>query len=172
MNGRKKENLKELFEKFLDAEEADEAVEDIRKGEEIIQEQRAPEPDGAVIAEIKAEIGRELLRRKTGVTKRVVYKVGAVAAAFIILATVSVKIFEKGGEEGKVFRASILPSAIWDSEDIAADDAELATLTAAIEEIENDALALEFGENGGNGRIDLAELEIELMEIDSDFWKG
>jgi len=173
MNGRKKENLNELFEKFLDAEEAEKAVEDIRKGEEILREQPTPEPDGEVIAGIKAEIARELLRRKTRVTKRVVYKGAAVAAVFFALAVVSVEIFERGeAEQRKVVKASVLPSVLWETENIAADDAELATLTAAIEEIENDALALELGENGGNGRIDLAELEMELMEIDSDFWKG
>ena len=172
MNERNEENLKDLFEKFVDAEEAEKAVEDIGKGEEILRAHPGPEPDGEVIAGIKAEVARELLRRKRSVTKRVVYKVASVAAAFIILASVSVKIFEKGGEQGKFVRASILPSAIWESEDIAVDDVDLAILTAEIREIEEDALALQLGENGGNGHIGLEELEIELMEINGDFWKG
>ena len=172
MNERNEENLKDLFEKFVDAGQAEKAAEDIRKGEEILSAHPGPEPDGEVIAGIKAEVARELSRRKTRVTKRVVYKAASVAAAFIILASVSVKIFEKGGEQGKVVRASILPSAIWESEDLAADDVDLAILTAEIREIEEDALALQLGENGGNGHIDLEELEIELMEISNDFWKG
>ncbi|MHC4338081.1 MAG: hypothetical protein ACYSTG_09105 [Planctomycetota bacterium] len=173
MNERNEENLKDLFEKFVDAEEAEKAAEDIRKGEEILSAHPGPEPDGEVIAGIKAEVARELLGRKTRVTKRVVYKVAAVAAAFLIVAAVSVKLFERGGEEqGKVVTASILPSAIWESEDLAADDVDLAILTAEIREIEEDALALQLGENGGNGHIDLEELEIELMEISNDFWKG
>ena len=172
MNERNEENLKDLFEKFVDAGQAEKAAEDIRKGEEILSAHPGPEPDGEVIAGIKAEVARELSRRKTRVTKRVVYKAASVAAAFIIMASVSVKIFEKGGEQGKVVRASILPSAIWESEDLAADDVDLAILTAEIREIEEDALALQFGENGGNGHIGLEELEIELMEINGDFWKG
>lgn len=173
MNGQKKENLKELFEKFLDAEEAEKAVEDIRKGEEILREHAAREPAGEVIADIKAEIARELLTRKTRVTKRVVYKVAAVAAVFFALAVVSVEIFERGEEEQRtVVKASVLPSVLWETENIAEDDADLAILIAEIEEIESEALALRLGENGGNGRIDLAELEIELMEINGDFWKG
>jgi len=173
MNDRNEENLKGLFEKFLDSEQAERNAEDVRKGEQILREHPAPEPDREVIAGIKAEVARELLGRERSVTKRVVYKVAAVAAAFIILATVSVKLFEKDtGERGKVVTASILPSALWDSEDIAADDVDLAILTAEIEEIESEALALELGENGGNGLAELAELETELMEIASDFWKG
>jgi len=137
-----------------------------------IRDSPAPEPDGEVIAGIKAQIAMELLGRKRRVSKRVVYKVAAVAAAFIILAVVNVKIFEKGGGPGKVVRASVLPAALWDSEDIAADDVDLAILTAEIKEIEEDVLALELGENGGNGHIDMAELEMELMEINGDFWEG
>jgi hypothetical protein len=172
MDERNEENLKELFEKFLDSGQAERNAEDIRKGEEILREHPAPEPDEEVIAGIKAEIARELLSKKTRVTKRVVLKVAAVAAVFFILAVVNVKIFEKGGGPGKVVKASVLPSVLWESEDIAADDVDLAILTAAIKEIEEEALALESGENGGNGHIDTAELEIELIEIDSDFWKG
>ena len=95
MNERNEENLKELFEKFVSSEQAERGAEDIRKGEEILREHPAPEPDGEVIAGIKAQIAMELLGRKRRVSKRVVYKVAAVAAAFIILAVVNVKIFEK-----------------------------------------------------------------------------
>jgi hypothetical protein len=172
MDERNEENVKELFEKFLDSGQAERNAEDIRKGEEILREYPAPEPDREVIAGIKAKIARELLGRKTRVTKRVVYKVAAVAAVFFILAVVNVKIFEEGGGSGKVVKASVLPSVLWESEDIAADDVDLAILTAAIKEIEEEAFALELGENGGNGHIDMAELEMELIEIDSDFWKG
>ena len=172
MNERNEENLKELFEKFVSSEQAERGAEDIRKGEEILREHPAPEPDGEVIAGIKAQIAMELLGRKRRVSKRVVYKVAVAAAAFFILAVVNVKIFEKGGGPGKVVRASVLPAALWDSEDIAADDVDLAILTAEIKEIEEDVLALELGENGGNGHIDMAELEMELMEINGDFWEG
>ncbi len=172
MNERNEENLKDLFEKFVDAEEAEKAAEDIGKGEEILRAHPGPEPDGELVAGIKAEVARELFGRKKTLSKQVVYKVAAIAAAFLILANVSVKLFEKGGEQGKFVRASILPSVIWESEDLAADDVDLAILTAEIREIEEDALALQLGENGGNGHIGLEELEIELMEINGDFWKG
>jgi hypothetical protein len=65
-----------------------------------------------------------------------------------------------------------MSAVIWESEDISADDANLATLIAETEEIEGEMLALELGENGGNGSGSLTELEMELEEINSDFWKG
>jgi len=173
MNGQNKENLKDLFGRFFNPEQAERAVEDIREGERILSEHPRPEPDDMLIADIKAEITEAVMRRKTTAFRRTAYKTAAVAAVFIILATVSVKLFEKGdGEPEKLVTASIIPRAIWESDDVADSDAELAALTAEIEQIEGEALALRLGENGGNGNRAVTELEMELIEIDSDFWKG
>jgi len=150
-----------------------EADEDIQEGEEILREYPAPEPSAALIADIKAEIGERLLGRKRISWRRVVYETAAVAAAVIILAVVSVKLFERPSDEpGRVVYASIIPTAIWESDDIASDDTALAMLTAEIEQIEEEALALRLGGDVGNGERVIAELEMELIEINSDFWKG
>ncbi len=173
MNVRNEENLKGLFEKFFNSEQAERAAEDIRKGERILSEHPAPEPDGELIADMKVEIAEAVIRRKADAFRRTAYKAVAVAAAFIILAVISVKLFEKsGGEPERIVTASIMPRAIWESEDIATDDADLAILTAEIEQIEGEALALRLDENGGNGNSAVTELEIELAEINNDFWKG
>jgi hypothetical protein len=45
--------------------------------------------------------------------------------------------------------------------------------TTEIEQIEDELLSLQFGEDDGNGDSTITELEMELIEInDSDFWKG
>jgi len=91
----------------------------------------------------------------------------------MILAAVSVRLFEKDrGGPAIITYASIIPASVWDSENIAADDADLAVLTAEIDELEGEVLTLELGENGGNGRSAVTELEMELVEINSDFWEG
>ena len=173
MNGQSEEELKGLLKKLLNSPEVEEAIEDVRKGERILSEHPAPEPDKQVIGNIKAEIARAILCKKAAAFKRIAYRAVAVAAAVIILAAVGVKLFEKGnGEPGKIVTASIIPKAIWESGHLAADDAELATLTAEIEEIESEILAVKLGENGGNGFTDLEELEMELAEINSYFWEG
>ncbi len=173
MDGRNEENLMGLFEEFLDLKQAEQAVEDLREGERILHEHPAPEPDGRLIADIKAEIGGALLRRKANVFRRIVYKASVVAAAVIILAVIGVELFEKGGGKSeRVTTASIIPEAIWESDDILAGDTELAILTAEIEQIEGEALAVQLAENATNGNRNLLELEMELIEINSDFWKG
>jgi len=173
MKEQNEENLKELFEKFLDSEQAEQAAEDIRKAEQILCEYPVPEPDDALVADIKANIAEQLQGSKANAFKWAVYKAVAVAAVFIFLSVVGVKLFEQGGgEPERVVYASIIPNAIWESDDITADDADLATLTAEIEQIESEILTLQLSENGDNGSKELTELEMELIEICSDFWKG
>jgi len=173
MVSRNKENLEDLFSRFLSAQEARQSAEDVRKGEDLLRQCPAPEPDRRVVADIKAQVAQALQRPKTNNLKRVVYKAAAVAAAVVILATISVKLSQKSnGVRNRRFAASIIPQAIWESNDIALDDPDLAALTAQLEQIEEEVLAVQLNGNGGNGPADLEELEIELIEIDSDFWKG
>jgi len=169
---REKENLEELFEKFVDSTQAAKLAEDISEGERILRQYSAVEPRDGLRREIKAKIMDTLQRNKKGF-KRFAVKVAAVAAGFIILAAVLETLFEKGlYEDKKVVYASILPEKIWESDDIIRDDADLAILLAEVKEIEEDALAVRLNENGGNGHSEVEELEMELIEINSEFWKG
>jgi len=173
MNSRNEENLKELFEKFMDAEQAESCAEDVQKAEEILREHPAPEPDDMLIANIKAEIAMRLPARKAGVFKQIAYKAVSVAAAVIFLTAIGLRLFEKGGiEPGPVVYASLIPTAIWESDDIADDDADLVIFTVEIEQIEDEVLTLQLGEDDGNGDRSVSELEMELIQINSDFWKG
>lgn len=166
-NGQNEEELKELFERFVSTEEAEQAVDDIRKGEQIFREQSAPEPNSELISDIKAEIAEVLLRRERSAFKRIAYKAAVAVAVVIFVAVISVKLLEKGGGEPKRFAtASIIPAAIWES-----DDADLAIFAAEIEQIEGRVLTLQLGENGANGDRELIELEMRLIALDSDFWK-
>lgn len=176
MNGRNEENLKELFEKFVGTEEAERAVEDIYKAEQIMRENPAPQPSDELIAEIKSEIARGLLQRPTVVFgfRKTVYKVAAVAAVIMILSAISIKLFKHGKPYVPVKSeyASIIPTSLWESDDLSADDADLAIISAEIEQIENEMLTLQSGEGEGNGQRAITELEMELAEIEGDFWKG
>ena len=171
MNGGNEENLKELFAKFLNVEQAERAVEDVQRAERILGEHPAPAPDDALIADVKSEIAEAILPRQVSVFRRTAYKTAVVAAAAIVIAAISVRLLDiGGGRSGRVTYASI-PEALWESDDISADDVELAIFTAEIEQIEGEVLTLELGENGGNGQADVAELEMELIEISSNFWE-
>jgi len=173
MEDRNQENLRELFEKFFDAEQAESCVEDIQKAEQILREHPAPEPDDMLIANIKAEIAMHLQASRAHRFRRIIYEVVGAAAAILIVVAVSLQLFEKDTPRpGEVVYASLIPTAEWDSDDIAADDENLAVFTAQIEQIEDEVQALQSGEDTGNGDSTLVELEMELIEINSDFWKG
>ena len=173
MEDRNGENLRELFEKFFDAEQAESCVEDIQKAEQIFREHPAPEPDDMLIANIKAEIAMRLQAAKAHRFRRIIYEVAGAAAAILIVAAVSLQLFEKAPPgPGDRNYTSLIPTAIWESDDIAADDEDLAVFTSQIEQIEDEVQALQSGEDTGNGDSTIVELEMELIEINSDFWKG
>ena len=175
MENRNHENLRELFEKFFDAEQAESCVEDIQKAEQILREHPAPEPDDMLIANIKAEIAMRLPAVRAHRFKRMIYEVIGAAAAILIVAAVSLQLFQNPPPAGTgevSYVASLIPTAIWESDDIAADDEDLVVFTAQIEQIEDEVTTLQSGEDTGNGDNTIAELEMELIEINSDFWKG
>ncbi|TSA54496.1 MAG: hypothetical protein D4R45_03915 [Planctomycetaceae bacterium] len=173
MENRNSENLRELFEKFFDAEQAESCVEDIQKAEQIFREHPAPEPDDMLIANIKAEIAMRLQAARAHRFRRIIYEVVGAVAAILIVAAVSLQLFEKDTPQNRDFnQASLIPTELWISNDIAADDEDLAVYTAQIEQIEDEVMALQSGEDTGNGDSTIVELEMELIEINSDFWKG
>jgi len=171
MDDRNQENLRELFEKFFDAEQAENCVEDIEKAEQIFREHPAPEPDDMLIANIKAEIAMRLHPARAHRFRRIIYEVAGAAAAILIVAAVSQQLFQKDAHGPGEYYASLIPTAIWESNDIAVDDEDLAVFTAQIEQIEDEVQTLQSGEDTLNGENSIAEMEMELIEINSDFWK-
>ncbi len=99
MNDENQENLKDLFEKFLDAEQAESCAEDVQKAEEILREHPAPEPDAMLIANIKAEIAMRLPAKRAYVFKHIAYKVACAAAAVIFITAIGLNLFQKGPHE-------------------------------------------------------------------------
>ena len=173
MEDRNKENLKELFEKFFDAEQAESCVEDIKKAERIFREHPAPEPDDMLIANIKAEIAMRLQASRAQRFRRIIYEVVGAAAVILFVAAVGLQLIQQDApQNGDFVYASLIPTAHWESDDITVDDEDLAVFTAQIEQIEDEVAALQSGEDTGNGDSTLTELEMELIEINSDFWKG
>jgi hypothetical protein len=175
MEKRNNENLRELFEKFFDAEQAESCVEDIQKAEQIFHEHPAPEPDDMLIANIKAEIAMRLQASRAHHFRRIIYEVLGAAAVILFVAAIGLQLFQQTPTTPprEVFNnASLIPTAIWIGNDITVDDEDLAVFTAQIEQIEDEVQALQSGEDTGNGDSTLTELEMELIEINSDFWKG
>ena len=170
MKDQTNENVEELFGKFLPDQDARRAAEDVQKAEQILREHPAPAPAGEVLADINSKIAKTLSAGKAKTRRLISYRMAAVAAAIIILVAIGVKFFEKGTAEIQApLTVELIQQAVWESDDISA---ELALLKDEVERIESEISTLRLGENGGNGNREFVELEMELMDIDGDFWKG
>lgn len=170
MNGPEAENLKELLKKFFDAGQVEGCLDDFQKAERLLREHPAPEPDDMLIANIKAEIAMRLPARRAEIFRRRVWEAAGVAAALAVLALVSVRLAHEPAGQQRSY-ASLIPAAIWESDNIAADDTDLALFTTEIEQIRDEVLTLESGEHTADNESTITELETELAEINSDFWK-
>jgi len=165
------ENLDELLSRFLDKHQIHEAAEDIRLGEELLASFGGPAPDKAVTDGIKTQIEVHLrVRRKQRLVRSMFYRV-AVAAAIVVLAIAGARFFT-GPEPKATGVASAAYASIWDDENGPAGDEQLAALITEIDEIEASMLAIRLGENGTEGGMILTDLEMEMSEINGDFWKG
>jgi len=172
MNGQNNENLKDLFGKFLDPKQAQEAAEDIYKAKQLFNQHPAPEPDHSFIANIKAEVQKVVLRKKMAAFRMMVYKTAAVAAAVVISITTGVKLLEKKTNIEKTVISSTASGTTDKNNYIAADDNHLEILFAEADQIGDEITALHLNENGDNEYGDVTELEINFTEINADFWKG
>jgi len=172
MSNKNEENLKDLFERFFDPEQAQRAAQDIDKAHQLFQKYPAPQPHPSLIAGIKAEVKNELLREKTVSFRAMIYKTAAVAAVVVISITIGVKLLEKKTNIEKTVISPITSGTIDKNSYFAADDNNLEILFAEAEQIGDEIMALQLNENGDNEYGDVTELEMNFTEIKGDFWKG
>jgi hypothetical protein len=169
----KHEDIEELFGQFLPAQQAASAANDIDKAEQMLDENPAPAPDEQLITDIKARTAETLAQNRAATFRGFVYKAAATAAVVLILAALSTKLFEKEVPTiNNMQFASDAVDIIWESDDILADDAELAMLRAEIEQINSELLGLQLAETDSLEYSETTELESKLLEIAGDFWKG
>jgi hypothetical protein len=162
------ENLSNLLRKFLDPAEAEAAREDIRAGERLLRAYPAPAPDRRTILRIKAEIAAAVRRR------RLVHRIfrRSLAAAAVI-AFAAIGLLDHGpASRTSVYQAAIIPASLWESDNIADDDLDLVYFTSQVRHIEAQLGALEAGEDEPPAGRAVEELETELIQIETEFWKG
>ncbi len=169
MTDQARENLTELLRRFMDAAAAETAERDIRVGEAILDAHPAPSPDDRVVASIKAQMAAAVHGKHRYVR---VYQGSLATAAAIVVAVLIGQLGRGPGNGPPIAYASIIPAAVWESDDIACDDPDLVYFTSEIRQIEAQMQALEAGEGETTGSGMVEELEMELMRIDTEFWKG
>ncbi len=124
-----------------------------------------------MITGIKAEVKREVLRKKA-VSFRAIYRSAAVAAAVVISITIGVKLLEKNHKAEKPILSSSVSTTTGANNYITADDNNLEILVAEADQIKDEIMAMQLNENGDDEYGDVTELEMIFTEINSDFWKG
>jgi len=165
------ENLNELLSRFLDERQTHEAAEDFRAGEKLLASFPVPACDQDVINGIKAQIKVRLEARKRQKLIRSMFHRVAACAVIIVLAIAGVKFFPEPKRE-RVTVSKAGSDFIWDDEIGTGSDEQFAALTAKIDEIQASMLAIRLDENGDEGGTILTNLEVEISEINGDFWKG
>ena len=169
MKNKTSENIEELFSRFLDNEQAREAANDIRKGEQLLRDNPAPEPDYILIENIKREMAEKSIRQtRAAGLHRMVYRAVAVAAAIIIVLGISQKISENGGDRPPFDP----PTETKLDREVASINATISLLSDEIEQSQNALLGISSTTGNFNLTNSADELETDLIEISSDFWKG
>ncbi|MBN1360687.1 MAG: hypothetical protein JW993_08850 [Sedimentisphaerales bacterium] len=168
MEDRNREDWEKLFGRFVGTEQSEAAAEDIRRGQTLLELYPAPQPDARLVASIKRRIAGRLAHRHR--FAHLAYRIAPAAAAVIVIALLGRFRHGPAGST-QISYASLIPTAIWESDDINADDVELAYFAAEIEQIEAQMRALEAGDADSNGANALDEVEVELLRIDTEFWK-
>jgi hypothetical protein len=163
-----RDNLKELFGRFVEPQEAAKAAEEIQRGQRLLELYPAPQPDDSLLAGIKQEMCARLNPQRRWMHR--LYRLAPAAAAVILIALLGPFARRPASDSG-VSYASLIPTAIWESGDINTDDAELAYFNAEIEQIEAQIRQLQTGDDGFGDTGAVDDLEVELIRIESEFWR-
>jgi hypothetical protein len=169
MKDRNRENLADLLEHFFGASEAKVADDEIQAAERMLDTYPAPGPDAQIVTEIKAQIAARLSARRR--ISRAIHR-SIIAAAAVVVVAISALLGPFPASRTDMVHASIIPAAIWESDDIATDDLDLVYFNSEIRRIEAELQTLESGPNEDTDSSTLGELEIELIHIETEFWKG
>ena len=157
-----KENLNELLSDFFDPAEASQIKRDIEQGDEVFRNYPAPEPNKELVDAIKVRMADELARRRDRKPISVLLRRAvAVAAVFIVISLAGLIFFGNGDDD--------IYANIWQ------DDTQLLTLMAQVDEIADQIQQIRLDEFGEDDDADIAQWEIEEMEMvanNTDFWKG
>jgi len=177
MNDKNGENLRALFERFMDSGQARASVEDIERGEEILRGHPAPGPSVELVERINSEMAGKLVHSGKRHVRRFASWSAVAAAAVVIAAGIwtAIQLRENASPptipDRHPITSSIIPTAIWESDNIAIDDLHLASFGAEIERIESEFRGLLLGDDI-RSVPEIEEYEFELMEIEGEFWKG
>lgn len=162
------DDLSALFERFVPSSNAEECAEEIRTADGLLRAHPAPQPRPEIIVGIKLAMAERLAERHR--RPHPFFRFVGAAAAVIVVALIG--ILGRGPQSHpEVSHAALIPTAIWESDDLASDDHDIAYFASEIRQIETRMRALEAGDGEVEAVATLDEVEMELMRINTAFWK-
>jgi hypothetical protein len=168
MEEKPREDLTELFGLLLERQEAQAAAQEVRVAEQMLESYPAPLPTTRTLDRIRLQMQMRSLHRHR--VSRLIQSAAAVAAVILIVAGLSR--YNLRRTNNAIGFASLIPAALWESDDIASDDVKLAYFNSEVDHLEAQVQAIENGDTDTSGAGTLNEVEMELFQIDTDFWKG
>ena len=178
MSIKNQDDLNKLLSTFMDSDSAAKTAEDFRQADSIFEKYKSAEPGAKLLANIKADIGRELNHSRASVIKTAMLRFAAVAAVFLVAVSVWFAMNRDNPKQNTspaIVKITNTASAasIWDSEDVTTNDDQYETFEREINQIESEIVAVKYETDSTiYGESELTEIESDLIEIQSDFWKG
>lgn len=169
MRGPARENLTELLKRFMDDSAARAAQTDIEEAERVLEAHPAPAPSPETLSTVRSLMVAAATRRRRRIH---VFRAAVAAAAAVVLTVLAGRYGDTSIDQPRVNIASIIPAAVWESRDIAADDLDLVYFTSQIRQIETQMRDIETEDVAPRNSDVLDDLEVELIAIETEFWKG
>jgi len=170
MNTRKNKNLNELLARFYGSE-ARKVADDIAEGERILRKYPDPKPDEETIILLKTKVAKAVVVHRERALRQTYYRVATFAAVVIVIAFVSVQWLEHRPIES-VRVATTVTSDVSEDNGFFNGETELETLSAEVEQVGDEIMALDFGVASEDLDSEWIDVEMGLIDIESDFWKG
>jgi hypothetical protein len=168
-----KENLRELLTSFMDIKSADKAAADIEGGDKLLRNWPAPQPDEKLLTEVKQKMIIAAGQHRSVTRHHRIFIAASAAAAVIILSVIALKVFENRpvGQPDKIYAATI-PDAVWEGGSIITDDPDIAVLSNEIDNIADEISAVLLSDKNGSSDSAVYDVEMQIVEMSADFWKG
>jgi hypothetical protein len=169
MDSRNEENLRDLFEKFIDVEQAQNYVEDIEKGEQILRDYPSPEPDDMLIENIKANIALSVLSRRKSHVRKIIFEAVSVAAAIIIIAAINISPFKNNTFENVTENVQVASLFPWEN-----TSADYESMFYEMEQLNEEIFASSLNQGDTDSSrtlIEYAEIKMKLEDVNRSFWE-
>jgi len=167
-----KEDIKKLLEQLMESEQAEQTSDDIFSGERLLAQRPGPEPDEAVVKNIKRAISVRLAAKETNRKRfQIVYKAAAVAAILAIMSFLGTFFLDTSSPQPRQATETIESKVPWESEDIYAVDNTASMYEDEIQQLRIEVTEVELGEDEYLARSELLDIERELTAVAGDFWE-